>query len=255
MNAVKACALDPMPFVKAFDLAARARGFRAEPLATVAGIPLSAYTHRASGPRPRIYLSSGVHGDEPAAPAALLHLLETGVFDDRAHWFLCPLLNPTGFQLGTRENAAGVDLNRDYREPISDEITAHIRWLDRQPNFDLTFCLHEDWETKGFYLYELNPDARPSLADTMIAAARREGEIETAPLIDGRESTAHGIIRPDIDPLLREQWPEAIYLRQHHCRLGYTLETPSVAPLTQRISIQAAAVRAALAEFLLTRWA
>lgn len=253
MNAVKACALDPLPFVEAFDAAARTRGFRPEPLTTVAGVRLTAYTKRTPGPRPRIYLSSGVHGDEPATPAALLHLLENGVFDDRADWFLCPLLNPTGFRLGTRENAEGIDLNRDYRDPRSAEIAAHVRWLRRQPNFDLTFCLHEDWETSGFYLYELNPDVRPTLADAMIAAARRLGPIETAALIDGRESTAHGIIRPDIDPILREQWPEAIYLGQHHCRLGYTLETSSVAPLDQRIATQAAAVKAALDTFFLTQ--
>ena len=252
MNAVKACALDPLPWIEAFDTVARSQGFRAEPLVTIAGVPLSAYTKRTSGPRPRIYLSSGIHGDEPAAPPALLSLMEAGVFDDRANWFLCPLLNPTGFRLGTRENAEAIDLNRDYRDTHSSEIAAHIRWLRRQPNFDLTFCLHEDWETQGFYLYELNPDARPTLADAMITAARLHGPIETAALIDGRESAAHGIIRPDIDPILREQWPEAIYLGQHHCRLGYTLETPSVAPLAQRVATHAAAVQAALAAYFLT---
>ena len=31
-----------------------------------------------------------------------------------------------------------------------------MRWLARQPNFDLAVCVHEDWESVGFYLYELN---------------------------------------------------------------------------------------------------
>lgn len=249
MVAVKASALDPLAFARRFDVAARERGFRAEPLVEIAGVPLAAYTKRTPGPRPRIYVSSGIHGDEPAAPEALLHMLETGLFDDRATWFLCPLLNPTGYRLGTRENAAGIDLNRDYRNPQSVEIAAHVRWLSLQPNFDLTLCLHEDWETRGFYLYELNLDHRPSLADAMVAAARRHGAIESTELIDGRPAHAPGIIRPDPDPILREQWPEAIYLHQHHCRLGYTLETASITPMAQRILTHRAAVAAALETF------
>jgi len=149
--------------------------------------------------------------------------------------------------LGTRENADVVDLNRDYQDLRTAEITAHVRWLQRQPSFDTSFCLHEDWEATGFYLYELNPDALPTLADTMIAAARAHGPIETASVIDGREIHEPGIIRPVSDPLLRETWPEAIYLRLHHTRLSYTLETASAQPIEQRITTQVAAVTMALA--------
>lgn len=249
MVAVKASALAPSEFARRFADAAQTAGFRAEPLVEIAGVPLVAYTKRTAGRHPRIYLSSGIHGDEPAAPLALLDLLRQGVFDDRATWFLCPLINPTGFVRATREDEAGRDLNRDYREAESAEIRAHVGWLRRQPGFDLTFCLHEDWEAQGFYLYELNPDHRPTLAEAMIAAAQRHGPIETAAMIDGREAAAPGIIRPERDPLLRDLWPEAIYLLQHHCRLGYTLETPSCAPLDQRIATHMAAVRAALHAF------
>lgn len=249
MDAVKA-ALDPLEFARRFSDAAKRQGFREEPLVEVADVALAAYTKRTPGIRPRIYLSSGIHGDEPAPPLALLQMLERGLFDSRATWFLCPLLNPTGYRRGTRENDSGSDLNREYRSPRSPEIVAHARWLERQPNFDLALCLHEDWETTGFYLYELNPDQRPSLAHAMLEAARRHGPIETASVIDGRESHEPGIIRPTQDPLLREQWAEAIYLGQHHCRLGYTLETPSVASLAQRIAMQHDAVAAALAQFV-----
>jgi hypothetical protein len=250
MVAVKASAFDPFEFTRRFDAAARERGFRSEPLIEIAGVPLSAYTKRIPGPHPRIYVSSGIHGDEPATPGSLLHMLEKGLFDSRANWFLCPLLNPTGYVRGTRENDAGIDLNRDYRDLRSPEIAAHVRWLRRQPNFDITFCLHEDWGTEGFYLYELNPHQRPTLADAMIAAAMELGAIETSAVIDGRKAHAPGIIRPESDPLLREQWPEALYLLRHHCTLNYTLETPSVKPLEQRIATQHAAVAAAINTFL-----
>ncbi len=253
MPTVKASALDPADFARRFAEAARRQGFRAEPLAEVAGVPLAAYTKRTPGPRPRLYLSAGIHGDEPAPPLALLRMMETGVFDHRATWFLCPLLNPTGFLRGTRENADGADLNRDYKDLRTAEVAAHVRWLERQPSFDTTFCLHEDWEAQGFYLYELNPEGLPTLADTMIAAARAHGPVETAAIIDGREVNAPGIIRPVSDPLLRENWPEAIYLRQHHTRRSYTLETASAQPLEQRITTQVATVTTALAALVSTR--
>lgn len=246
MVAVKASDFDPLGFAQRFASAAHARGFRPEPLAEIAGVPLVAYTKRTSGPRPRIYVSSGIHGDEPAPPEALLHLLETGVFDERATWFLCPLLNPTGYLRGTRENDQGIDLNRDYLDLRSAEIAAHVRWLRRQPLFDVAFCLHEDWETRGFYLYELNPSGRPSLVDSMIDAARAHTDIESAAVIDGRPSHTPGIIRPESDPLLRADWPEAIYLMKHHGDLIYTLETASAQPLHQRVATHHAAVSAAL---------
>lgn len=238
--------LGPADFTPRFATAARAAGFRTEPYGEIHDHPLIAYTRRTPGPRPRVYLSAGIHGDEPAPPWALWRLLEAGFFDDRCTWFVCPLLNPTGFLNRTRENHAKVDLNRDYKGPQSPEISAHVRWLQHQPNFDLILCLHEDWEAQGFYLYELNPENRPSLAPTMIAAATATCPIETAAIIDGRAAAAPGIIRPVSDPLLRETWPEAIYLRHHHGPLDYTLETPSALPLEQRIMTQCAVVKAAL---------
>jgi len=248
MSAVKAgpAVIDPAALAARFEAAGRAAGFRLEPFGEIAGCPLFALTQRTPGPRPRLYLSAGIHGDEPAPPLALLELIEAGVFDDRAVWFLCPLLNPAGFMRRTRENADGLDLNRDYKDFRSAEIRAHAGWLRRQPNFDLTICMHEDWESKGFYLYELNPNRGLSLAEPMIDAVSKVCAIETAAVIDGREIAAPGIIRPVSDPLLRETWPEAIYLRAHHTTLSYTIETPSAFPLAQRIAAHRAAIETAL---------
>jgi hypothetical protein len=229
--------------------AGRAAGFRVETYGEVEGCPLLALTRRTPGPRPRIYLSAGMHGDEPAPPLALLELLRRGEFDQRATWFLCPLLNPAGLTRGTRENAGGLDLNRDYRRLRSAEIQAHAAWLRRQPNFDLTLCVHEDWESTGFYLYELNSHGRPTLADAIVTAVSRVFPIDLSPQIDGRD--AHGgIIRPTGDPSLREDWPEALYLRAHHSTLGYTLETASALPLDQRIDAHGVAIRTAIAGLL-----
>jgi len=241
VSAVKASPVDPLALAAKFQNASEKAGFTAEKFGESGNFPLVALTKRTPGPRPRIYLSAGIHGDEPAPPLALLSLIESGEFDKRAVWFICPMLNPAGLARGTRENASGTDLNRDYRHLASPEIRAHAGWLERQPNFDLAVCVHEDWEMSGFYLYELNPDGRPSLAEPMVAAVSRVCPIEPSPLIEGREARG-GIIRPVLNPQEREKWPESIYLQVHHTRLSYTVETPSSLPLATRIG----ALRAAL---------
>lgn len=249
MDPVKAAPFEPKELLERFVEAGGRQGFRAQTMAVIEGCPLIALTKRTTGPRPRIYLSSGVHGDEPAAPLALLNLLERGRFDSRAVWFLVPMLNPSGFLQGKRENRAGIDLNRDYRHRVTPEVAAHVKWLEYQPSFDLSICLHEDWESKGYYLYELNPNARPSLARTIIDQVAAAHPIDMAPEIDGRPSIG-GIIRPDADPARRERWPEAFYLSLHHTTLSYTLESPSAFPLDERMRMHVLAVDAALDRFL-----
>ncbi|MCB1105074.1 MAG: M14 family metallocarboxypeptidase [Cephaloticoccus sp.] len=237
---------DVTGFLTDFHTATGAAGGRSESFGKIDDYLLPAWTRRTPGPRPRVYLSAGVHGDEPAPPLALLDLLRSGFFDHRANWFICPMINPFGLQRGIRENGEARDLNRDYQDCLSGEVQAHVAWLQRQPPFDLTLCLHEDWESQGFYLYELNPSQRPTLAPAMIKAVAGLMPIESAEVIDGRPIAEPGIIRPVSDPSLRTNWPEAIYLRQAHTTLSYTLETPSALLLETRIAAQKAAITAAI---------
>lgn len=233
-------------FLHETTVCAQAQGFRVETLLSTVEGPVLALTKRTSGSKPRIYLSAGIHGDEPAPLQTLLTLLKTGFFDHRAHWFICPVLNPVGLQRGVREDADQRDLNRDYLDRRSVEVQAHTTWLNHQPLFDLSLCLHEDWESQGFYLYELNRRSRPGIAAQLIDAVKEIIPIETATIIDDRKIDEPGIIRPVNDPLLRDNWPEAIYLAQHHTTLSYTLETPSGFPLAQRIAAMQAVVNVAI---------
>lgn len=193
----------------------------------------------------RIYISTGIHGDEPAGPLAVRQLLQENAWPTGLDIWLCPCLNPAGFVLNRRENRDGLDLNRQYLAREAAETAAHIAWLERQPPFDLCLCLHEDWEAHGFYLYELNPGRVPSLAEAMVARVGGLCPIDRSEIIEGR-SAQHGIIRPDLDPRTRPQWPEAFFLITHKTRLSYTLEAPSDFPLALRVAALVAAVTAAL---------
>lgn len=159
-----------------------------------------------------------------------------------AEVWLCPCLNPTGFPLNRRENRFGIDLNRQYAHLEAGEVRAHAEWLRRQPPFDVCLCLHEDWEAHGFYLYELNPDDRPSHAEAMLRSVAEVCPIDLSPEIEGRPA-AGGIIRPSVDPATRPQWPEAFFLLMHKTRHSYTLEAPSDFALEIRVQALARAVR------------
>jgi hypothetical protein len=194
----------------------------------------------------RVYISTGIHGDEPAGPLAVRQLLQENQWPENASIWLCPCLNPTGFRSNRRENNQGVDLNREYLNTKAPETLAHIDWLGRQPAFDLCLCLHEDWESDGFYVYELNPEGKPSLADHIVAQVAEVCPIDRSDTIEGRPAQ-DGIIRPSVDPRSRPQWPESFYLLTYKTRLSYTLEAPSDFPLPARVAALVAGVRATLA--------
>ena len=203
---------------------------------------------KSSGPTStRVYISTGIHGDEPAGPLAALRLIQENRWPEPVEIVFCPCLNPGGFAANTRTNGQGIDLNRDYLHFQSAEIRAHCAWLERLPRFELALCLHEDWESHGFYVYELNPDAKPSLAEAIVAGVEKVCPIDFSEVIEGR-AAAGGIIRPNLDPQARPQWPEAFWLISHKTRLSYTLEAPSDFPLGTRVDALVAGVNAALAK-------
>lgn len=238
--------LDLPLFLRELDEVSARHGWRSEIFFDAGSIRLSALRRTIGTPTRRIYISAGIHGDEPAGPLAVLELLKDDHWGDAVDLWICPCLNPTGLAQSTRENATGHDLNRQYRDPEAAETRAHIAWLSRQPRFDVALCLHEDWESRGFYLYELNPDQRPSHAERMINAVRGICPIDLSETIEGRPA-AGGVIRPSVDPLSRPEWPEAFFLlNNHNTRHSYTLEAASDFYMPIRVASLVAALRTVL---------
>ncbi len=60
------------------------RGWEMERIPAFAGIELLALRRRVPQPRRRIYISSGIHGDEPAGPLAMQQLLADDTWPDDA---------------------------------------------------------------------------------------------------------------------------------------------------------------------------
>jgi predicted deacylase len=227
------------------EKAAANHSWRTETFLSTETYRLLGLTRKVLNPEKRIYISTGIHGDEPAGPLAVLQMLQENRWPANADIWLCPCLNPTGLRLNTRENAHGVDLNRDYLNTKTEEIRAHIAWLEKQPGFDVCLCLHEDWESQGFYVYELNPDKQPSLAEPIVKRVSEICPIDMSGVIEDRPASG-GIIRPIADPRSRPQWPEAFYLFTYKTRLSYTLEAPSDFQLPTRVAAEVAGVQAVL---------
>lgn len=196
---------------------------------------------------PVFYLSTGIHGDEPAGPMAVLALLSRSALWQGWRVACFPELNPGGLRAGTRTNPEGIDLNRDYAEPTTREIQRHRAMLGRLGRFRAAVCLHEDWEATGVYLYYLHRDASIEPPRRVLAAMQHHLPIDPSPMIDGREAK-DGLIHRRPEDYQGTDWPEAIFLARHHSDICYTLETPSSQRLAQRVAAHVAGVEAVLAE-------
>jgi hypothetical protein len=105
----------------------------------------------------RLAVFGGLHGDEPASVLAPLAFLERLAADPaRATGYelsVYPLANPVGYARSTRENGAGLDLNRQFwRKSEQPEILALERELSTRP-FDGIITLHADDTAEGIYGY------------------------------------------------------------------------------------------------------
>lgn len=232
-------------FLPDFSRAALAAGFSPHTLLETEDGPIMAWERAGEGAP--IYLSAGIHGDEPAGPLAALALMETGAFPESHHCIVCPALNPGGLAAVSRTNRLGLDLNRDYLHMSSPEAAAHSRWLVRRSVPGLFISLHEDWETAGFYFYEINlGEDDTDRATALIDAVSPYFPAESGPVIDGHEARAPGWIFHRAEADLPDAWPEAIWLAKRGCPLSFTLETPSMANLDARVAAHVAGVRTLL---------
>ncbi|MEO1857888.1 MAG: M14 family metallocarboxypeptidase [Rubritalea sp.] len=232
--------------IEACDRELQAMGAQRELLCEVEGFPIYGYTLMRRMSERTVYLSSGIHGDEPAGPLALLELLKERVLNESCSWYVCPILNPTGLQAGTRENYQGFDLNRDYLNCKSFEVASHAKWIEGI-KCDFAISLHEDWESSGFYFYEINQlEDRPQRYARMVEALAPTMPMEPESLIDDHEVREAGWIYHGSEPDEPKHWPEAIFLAVQGCPLSFTFETPSSLELSLRVKAHKVAVCAAL---------
>lgn len=225
---------------------ARAAGLRLRRIATAGSDPILALRTPALGATGGVYLSAGIHGDEPAASEALITWAErhTG---ELASWpvLLFPCLNPWGLRNNCRFDAGGLDLNRSFHHE-EHAVVGAVKRAVAPFRFEIALMLHEDYDGQGFYLYEIMREA-PYWGEDLLAIAAREIAIDPRRKIDGRNA-GRGLIRRKFDRRRFEKigFPEAIWLHECHARRALTLETPSEFALEQRVRAHVAVVEECL---------
>jgi hypothetical protein len=190
-----------------------------------------------------IYISAGIHGDEPASSEALITWAEKNArLLSTIPCLLFPCLNPWGLINNRRLDQDGIDLNRIFHKDDHPLIRA-IKPIIAPHHFDVSLMLHEDYDAQGVYLYETER-ARPFWGEHLIRAARRIIPIDRRANIDGRKPVKPGIVRRRIDPknFATFGFPEAIYLHLHNSVRTFTIESPSEFALDQRVSAHVAVI-------------
>ena len=76
------------------------------------GVPMRVFLPQGDGPIAGL-LTAAQHGEEADTALMARRLLER-IPGDETRWAVVPVLNPDGLLNGTRQNAAGVDLNRNF---------------------------------------------------------------------------------------------------------------------------------------------
>ena len=248
------------------------RLIKAGRITTDAGVhPIyAALTRNYPGELPRIILSAGIHGEEPAGVYALLEFMNRDIDRYLGHFsfLVLPCLNPYGFTRSVRYCSGAADLNRSFGNSAELPEVEAIKELLRQfPGpYRLTIDLHEtdtymprgeafsvEDIPAGFYMYETTHNGRPVLGPAILKALSTLGyPITKCRSVYGAQCR-NGLIcanTPDDPnyPTLPEfnttlDW---YMLKNNYTHHSITTETPTAWPLKRRIAAHKKALICAL---------
>ena len=251
---------------------ARHRTVKAGRIATDAGVyPIyGALTKNDRSDLPRIILSAGIHGEEPAGVYALLEFINRGIAQFLPHFsfLIMPCLNPYGFTHGVRFTRSAADLNRSFANGAGlPEVTAVKELLGRFPGpYRLAIDLHEtdtymprspafsvEDIPSGFYMYETSPGGQPVLGPVVLDGLRTAGyPITKRRSVYGAECRNGLIVSPPPEDPAYPTLPEFnstldwYLLKNSHTQHVIATETPTAWPLKRRIAAQKKALMCAL---------
>lgn len=219
---------------------AKRAGLRWHKLAMVGKYPIFALRSPALQVTGGVYISAGIHGDEPGATEGLYAWAEKHTRRlAKMPLLVLPCLNPWGLVTNSRYDSEGRDLNRSFHLEGIPEIAA-VRKLVHGYHFAASMMLHEDYDGEGCYLYELQRTT-PYWGETLLQAAAPILPLESRVRVDGRKAKM-GLIRRrmDLKRFGKLGYPEAIWLHLQHSERTFTMETPSEFALPDRVAAQVA---------------
>ena len=241
--------------------AQRPLGVRVREVACVGAPRTLLFAELGDAAAPLISLSAGVHGDEPAAPWALLSIVRDGLLDSRFAYRIWPCLNPSGYHLGTRANAEGQDVNRSFSRGGTTPEARAVFTANRDRRFIMALDLHEDFEADGCYVYEpLRPGFTPCFSGPLVTALDDAGlpvqtfsdgfDLGAPPGLDVSElyRLGRGTVLVDYEAEMRvfPGLPSSLALMYRGTPAALTFETPRPRPWDERIAAHRVAVTTVL---------
>jgi len=210
-------------------------------------LPRFRFTGPSTGSEPvRLGLFAGVHGDEPAGCAALVEFAAALAADPaRAAgydlWFY-PVVNPTGYEDGTRCNRTGKDLNREFWRASSEPEVRVLEQELRTRRFHGPITLHADDTCEGLYGYSHGRTLDEALLQPALRAAERVLPRDRRAMIDGF-AARDGVIRDYFHGIFSapaDQQPRPF---------DVIFETPAPAPFALQVAAAVAALDTIVAEY------
>lgn len=235
---------DLAAFGREWDLLARQRGFTTSTLGEVLGHAVwMGHRPAVQAHAPRVMISAGFHGEEPAGPWGVLALLRDApdTLLDQVHLSVLPLVNSTGFAKGLRLNARGENPNRGFGAHAgTDRLSAEGALLVQHASHllpaarDGLYCGHEDQEQSHTYLYTFEPNKPPgAFSQGLIETGGQWFPVAPDGDIEG-DMVRGGLVHNKYDGSF-ESW-----CSEQGTRVAVCAETPCKQPFERRVQAQAA---------------
>ncbi len=232
---------DYRTLAKRWRAVSQASGIALRTIAKADGYPVFCLASPALGYRGAIYLSAGIHGDEPGATEGLIAWAEARCKTlATLPVLIFPCTNPWGLSNNRRSDMEGHDLNRLFHKDQHPTIAA-VQKAVQPYHFSSALMLHEDYDAEGIYLYEHHTTS--PAGQLLLDAAEREIPRDPRSRIEGRR-VKNGLLSPRLSPgaLRKLGHPEAIWLHLKKCGRSITFETPSEFALERRVAAHVAAI-------------
>ncbi|MFG2245319.1 M14 family zinc carboxypeptidase [Spirillospora sp. NPDC048823] len=190
---------------------------------------------------PILWVSGNVHGNEPSGTDAALKVLR-GLGDredcaarailDNALVVVLPMQNPDGREAGTRQNAYGFDMNRDWFARTQPETDGKLAMLNEYPP-----ALYIDAHEMGGTSYFFPPNADPIYHETPEQAIGWINGLYGASM--AAEFTRRGIdyFNRDVYDLFYQGYGDSVPTSGFHAA-GMTFEKGNDSPYPEKVTEQ-----------------
>jgi hypothetical protein len=180
----------------------------------------------------KVFISGGVHGDEPAGLEAVLATIIEVANDpskyEHVNIDFVPLVNPSGWVNGIRLNAAGEDINRDFHLLNSQETIIINDYLISRNRYKLMIDHHEDPRYPGFYMVTYgNSDL------SLICDVTQKVKHSGYPLRSFKHNEGFFNVSNKMTPKLKNKTFMS-YARSHYSKWAYQIESPTSPKMRDR---------------------